>query len=350
MLKPDRKIRLDSKPGEIKSKYFVVVLSSERNLQLCRINSIAGFPETNNGQWAFLDIDIGNYLSFYFNGRIWDLYEVTSKTIPEEWHTKLALGQDRMDPIVLSDGEKWDAIGSGNKFIYFPFRLRLKKIRDTSYDTNIVFKPGFERLGINLIPRVGLRKTHFQLSTKDVVRFFDIQQTMEGRDLDLSSFVMCKRRSQHRVSKGRIPIGFEKGTVDEATHQEIYLQALLKKLLEAYVEDLDFGKYGGEFEFLSEQTVDGGESDIVVICKSNETSEFYIELKNAPMVSKGQLTTKGKEAQSQVTRYSNLINRKLTMRGIGGKNKNSDNCITVYKKDDLMILEVDAQTSLSLLC
>ena len=68
MIELIQKIDLTKKNRDkIKSKYFIVVLSNQKNLDLCRQNSIAGFPETDNGQWAYLDIDIGDYISFYFN-------------------------------------------------------------------------------------------------------------------------------------------------------------------------------------------------------------------------------------------------------------------------------------------
>ena len=101
------------------------------------------------------------------------------------------------------------------------------------------------------------------------------------------------------------------------------------------------------FEFLSEQTTDGGESDIVILCKSKEELEFYIELKNTLMIKKDKLTKKAQEAIDQVKRYHNILNKELTLRGIGGKNNNQDNSLRIYKTENILIFEIDADTKLS---
>jgi hypothetical protein len=69
-------IRIDELNNKLKSKFFIVVLSNEENLKKCVENDIAGFPETDNGVWAYLDINEGDYVSFYYNGRIFNLYKV----------------------------------------------------------------------------------------------------------------------------------------------------------------------------------------------------------------------------------------------------------------------------------
>lgn len=337
----------DKNRNKLKSKYFIIVLSTKRNLDLCRKNSIAGFPETDNGQWAFLDIDVGDYISFYFNGRVWDLYEVVDKIIPNQWLTKLARGNEELDPEPLNDDEKWDSIKTKNQFIYFPFRLKLKKIVGTSYDSNIVFKSGFERLGINLVPRVSLKKTHFQLSINDIKRYFNFDVSLKEKEFNIDSFVLCKKRSQHRSNQNN-SINFEENSIDEIIHQEIYLQSFVKKLLEAYIDKIKIVEKCDSYEFLSEQTTDGGESDIVILCRSNEELEFYIELKNTAMIKKDDLTKKAQEAKKQVLRYHNILNKELTLRGIGGKNKNNDNSLRIYKTENVFIFELDSNASLSI--
>ena len=229
MIELIQKIDLTKKDRDkIKSKYFIVVLSNQKNLDLCRQNSIAGFPETDNGQWAYLDIDIGDYISFYFNGRIWDLYEVVEKIIPNRWQNELAKGNEQLDPETLTNGEKWDSIRTNESCIYFPFRLKLKNLVETHYDANIVFKSGFERLGINLVPRVSLKKTHFQLSITDIKKYFNKEVPIKEKNFDIKSFILCKKRSQHRSNPDNA-FDFESNTMDEITHQEIYLQSFLKK-------------------------------------------------------------------------------------------------------------------------
>lgn len=347
MIELIQKIDLTKKDRDkIKSKYFIVVLSTQRNLNLCRQNSIAGFPETDNGQWAFLDINIGDYISFYFNGRVYDLYEVTEKQVPNRWRNKLAKGNEHLDPETLTNGEKWDSIKTNENFIYFPFRLKLNKIVETHYDSNIVFKSGFERLGINLVPRVSLKKTHFQLSIKDIKKYFNKEVPIKESDFDIKSFILCKKRSQYRTNQNNT-FDFENFIIDEITHKEIYLQAFLKKILESQISKINLVEYCENYEFLSEQTTDGGESDIVVLCKSKEELEFYIELKNTLMIKKDKLTKKAQEAIGQVKRYHNILNKELTLRGIGGKNSNQDNSLRIYKCENILIFEIDSNIKLS---
>jgi hypothetical protein len=339
--------------NKLKSKYFIVVLSNKRNLDLCRDKKIAGFPETNNGQWAFLDIDVGDYISFYYNGRIWDLYEVDSKFIPDQYLKKLARGDKDLDPEPLNDGKNWCSIEGGTQYIYFPFRLELKKKVETEFDSNIVFKNGFERLGINLVPRVSLKKTHFQLSIKDINRIFNNDISINKKEFTIDTFVKCKRRSQHRRDQ-KNSIRFKEKIIDEITHQEIYLQSFMKKLLETQINQIKIVEDCDCYEFLSEQTTDGGESDIVILCKSNnEEFEFYIELKNNSMIRQNDcLTARAKQAKDQVSNYRNILDEKLTLRGIGGKKGNNDKSLRIYKlesnTDNLFIFELDSNTPLSI--
>jgi len=66
------------------------------------------------------------------------------------------------------------------------------------------------------------------------------------------------------------------------------------------------------------------------------------------MIKKDGLTKKAKEAKNQVLRYHNILNKELTLRGIGGKNKNDDNSLRIYKTENVFIFELDSNTPLSI--
>ncbi|WP_449241992.1 hypothetical protein, partial [Desulfovibrio sp.] len=79
-------------PKSVHPGFFIIALSNEHNFNVCREHAIAGFPETDNGQWAYLDIDEGDYISFYFNGHLCDLFMVEKKYIHDRYLHETAYG------------------------------------------------------------------------------------------------------------------------------------------------------------------------------------------------------------------------------------------------------------------
>jgi hypothetical protein len=64
--------------GEMPS-YFLLSLSNRTNLDLCLKHSLAGFTNSANGFWTYLEIDEGDFVSFLHGARAWNLYQVRSK-------------------------------------------------------------------------------------------------------------------------------------------------------------------------------------------------------------------------------------------------------------------------------
>ena len=340
-------ITKDELTGIIKSKYFVIILSNEENLNKCLDNNIAGFPETDNGAWAYLDINEGDYLSFYYNGRIFNLYKVKKKFISGIFNKKRAIGSEEKDPAILPNGDKWSAIKTKKGNIYFPYRLDLDLIKESNFATSLIFKNGFERLGINLIPRVSFKKSHFQLSIKDITKNFNnIEISSGNRYFSIDDFQkVFSRVNQTTPSR-----------LKEITTKEIFLQTILKRILEASIEQ--YVKFLGivstsKLEFFSEQTVYGGEADLVIANSLKNIA--FIEVKNSNILTKKQDFTKiGKTAYNQIQKYKDIIepNNKDIYKIVAGKNNFEDKNIILkvnrYKDyRDFFIIEANAEYDLN---
>ncbi len=59
--------------------YFLISVSNRENLELCMKYALAGFTNSINGLWTFLDIDVGDYVSFLYGARVRNLYRVVEK-------------------------------------------------------------------------------------------------------------------------------------------------------------------------------------------------------------------------------------------------------------------------------
>lgn len=56
--------------------YFLVAISTRTNLDLCLRYSLAGFTGSGNGFWSFVDIREGDYISFLYDAKAFNLYQV----------------------------------------------------------------------------------------------------------------------------------------------------------------------------------------------------------------------------------------------------------------------------------
>ena len=331
--------------NKLKPKYFIIILSSEENLYKCINNKTAGFPETTNGKWAYLDINKGDFLSFYYNGRIFHLYRVNNKFIPYEFRNKIAIGNEEYDPVSLGNNEKWKAIPSKKGNVYFPYRLSLELLVETDFITSIIFKESFERFGINLVPRVSFKKSHFQLLINDIKKFFnDIKTEIFQNEsvVTFSDFIELAVKDNKNVSNLKIK---------DITDEEVFLQVLIKRVLESavdkYFEPL-FRKEVNDInalEFLSEQTVYGGEADIVIAYHSENIA--FIEVKNREILKiNGNYTNKGEEALKQIMTYRDIINpNKEIIRCVAGKReyKNEETVLRIIDKNGVYVIEVNTR-------
>src|SRR5277367_2613375 len=125
--------------------YFLISVSNRENLDLCIKYGLAGFLGGENGAWTFCEIQAGDYVSFLYGARVFNLYRVASR---EAIRNAEHIGP--WAPLKLRETSKPYS---------FPFRLHLELARTFSES---LIRPEFAYVGENLLLRGGYRKTHFQ--------------------------------------------------------------------------------------------------------------------------------------------------------------------------------------------
>lgn len=105
-------------------------------------HALAGFTDSTSGLWTFLDIEIGDHVSFLYGARAFNLYEVTRKVAYDE-----AASLPPWPPVKF------------RRLYHFPFRLELKQLRELKEP---LVRTEFAYVAENLLLRGGYRKTHFQ--------------------------------------------------------------------------------------------------------------------------------------------------------------------------------------------
>ncbi len=135
--------------------YFLVSISNRQNLNLCIEYGMAGFTNSINGLWTFFDIEVGDYISFLYGARAWNLYKVVEKAA-----YKNAEELPPWPPITFRSGRTYS----------FPFRLFLRQEREFSEP---MVRQEFSYVAENLLLRGGYRKTHFQA---DTITFYNVSE------------------------------------------------------------------------------------------------------------------------------------------------------------------------------
>jgi hypothetical protein len=125
--------------------YFLISVSTRENLDLCARYALAGFPSGENGAWTFCEIQIGDFVSFLYGAKAYNLYKVTDRQAFRE--------AESLPPWPLLTFRE-----TGRTYS-FPFRLSLQLIREF---TESLIRQEFSYVGENLLLRGGYRKTHFQ--------------------------------------------------------------------------------------------------------------------------------------------------------------------------------------------
>ena len=125
--------------------YFLISVSNKINLDLCIKYALAGFTNSINGLWTFMEIQEGDFVSFLYGARVFNLYKVIRK--------EAIKNADRLPP--------WPSVTfrMSGKTYYFPFRLYLNPLREF---VEPMVRPEFAYVAENLLLRGGYRKTHFQ--------------------------------------------------------------------------------------------------------------------------------------------------------------------------------------------
>ena len=227
------------------NNYFLISVSNRQNLTLCIKYAMAGFTNSINGLWTFLDISEGDYISFLYGARAKNLYRVIKKVA-----YKNAENLPPWPPVTFKM--------SGNTY-YFPFRLFLKQERE--FDEPMV-RPEFSYVAENLLLRGGYRKTHFQA---DTITFYNVSEMGkpfygETETINLESEVFEPKIVFKREFQ-RIPEKFY--------FKELILQSLIRRKIKSMVlsEILEHFKVEepvDDFEVLGEKALPEGFADIFI--------------------------------------------------------------------------------------
>lgn len=236
-------------------EYFLISVSNRRNLELCKKYALAGFTNSINGLWTFLDVDIGDFISFLYGARVHNLYRVERKEAYKD-----AENLPPWPPITFK---------TSKRTYYFPFRLCLKQER--VLDEPMV-RPEFAYVSENLLLRGGYRKTHFQA---DAVTFYNVSNMgtrFEGVNETLNI--------QGNVFQPKIVFRREMKSSEKFHFHELILQSLVRKkirneklkiILESFKVDIppDY------FEVLGEKALPEGFVDVFIKIKHPTGNNLY---------------------------------------------------------------------------
>jgi hypothetical protein len=190
-----------------KPSYFLIALSNKLNLELCVKYSLAGFPSSTNGLWAYSDIEEGDYISFLYGAKAYNLYRVERKEA-----LRNAQNLPPWDPIVFKNS---------GKTYYFPFRLTLAPIRKLE---ETLVRVEFAYVAENLLLRGGYRRTHFQAdqtTLSSVSQMGNIYEQVEKLNIEnYETFNPRFTKNKSLVSRPEVfPL------------QEVIIQALIRRYL-----------------------------------------------------------------------------------------------------------------------
>ncbi len=237
--------------------YFLISVSNKYNLEQCIKYGLAGFTNSINGLWTFLDIQEGDFISFLYGARVKNLYRVTKKMA-----FKNAENLPPWPPVTFKQ--------SGNTY-YFPFRLLLKPEREL--DEPMV-RAEFSYVAENLLLRGGYRKTHFQA---DTLTFYNVSEmgklfkgSIERINLDAPTFepkIVFRREQQN------IP---EKFYFHELILQSLVRRKLKRVILKDVLSYFNIRISVDEFEVLGEKALAEGFVDIFIKLKHPRGKNKYL--------------------------------------------------------------------------
>ncbi|MBI1739055.1 MAG: DUF91 domain-containing protein [Acidobacteria bacterium] len=149
--------------------YFLVSVSTAENLELCKKYALAGFPSGASGVWTFCEIQDGDFLSFLYGARAYNLYRVSKREAIRD--------ADKLPP--------WKPLTfkESGKTYFFPFRLQLQPVRIFAEP---LVRAEFSYVAENLLLRGGYRKTHFQADQTTLQSVSQMGTLSEGRPEPLS--------------------------------------------------------------------------------------------------------------------------------------------------------------------
>ncbi len=246
--------------------YFLISVSNKTNLKLCIKYAIAGFTNSINGLWTYSEIKEGDYISFLYGARVFNLYKVIMK--------KAFKNAENLPP--------WPSVyfSMSRRTYYFPFRLFLEPVRKLNEP---MIREEFAYVAENLLLRGGYRRTHFQadsITFYSVSRLGELYKDNDSLDkIDLSGF------------EEFIPKFCFKRTLEKQPEvfyfNELILQALVRHYLahndnlQKFFNDLGLTLNYKEFEVLGEKAFPEGHIDILIkdIHPKEKDRKIIIEIK-----------------------------------------------------------------------
>ncbi len=240
------------------TNYFLVSVSNRQNLELCMKYGSAGFTDSINGLWTFLDISVGDYISFLYGARVKNLYRVVKKVAYKNYKSL-----PPWPPVTFKM--------SGNTY-YFPFRLYLKPERILDEP---MIRAEFAYVAENLLLRGGYRKTHFQADSITFHNVSNMGERFEGslEDIEFNQDTFIPKIVFKRELQ-RVPEFFY--------FRELILQSLLRKKLGTYgflnhvIEYFDMENTPEDFEVLGEKALPEGYVDIFIKLRHPIAANKYI--------------------------------------------------------------------------
>ncbi|XRO74929.1 endonuclease NucS domain-containing protein [Methanocaldococcus sp. 28A] len=240
--------------------YYLIAVSNRENLEICKKELIAGFPSSKNGFWTYLEIKEGDYISFLYGAKIYNLYRVSKKIV----NGNIEDSKEPWGTIVFQSGKEYT----------FPFRLLLEQIRE--FEESLV-KPEFVYIAENLLLRGGYRKTHFQAdeTTLNVVS-------------KLGKMVNNKRFNHKWLKQSITPkITFNKKNVNPPfvyLFEELILHVLVKQymggnlngIFNEILNSFNINENYHDFEVLSEKALPSGHVDLLIKKKHPVERDYKI--------------------------------------------------------------------------
>lgn len=219
---------VDARPDRDRPAYFFVAVSTRENLELCREYGLAGFPSSQNGAWTFADIENGDFVSFVYGAKAYDLYEVVEKRA-----VRNATDLPPWPPLELTQGGTY----------HFPFRLELRPKRELKES---LVRSEFRYIAENLLLRGGYSRSHFQADTTT------LQQVSQMGEVDRRN----PRKREWEVDAGTPQWVRRRGGFDppvENKFKEEILHVLLRRRLSDPVKLAEFVEMTGYTEFLDRE-------------------------------------------------------------------------------------------------
>lgn len=240
-------------PSEIPSTtqspaYFLVSVSTRENLELCIRYALAGFPSSENGAWTFCEIEEGDFVSFLYGAKAYNLYRVAKR-------------EAIRDAEVLPPWKPLNFRETGRTYS-FPFRLYLDPVR---VFVESLVRPEFAYVAENLLLRGGHRKTHFQADQTTLQSVSEMGSRANASAVVLSlpahsSFIPRFTRNRELVRSPEI-CRFREPILQSAIRRRLMQESVLQTLFAG----LNFAmEKASALEILSEKALPQGHLDLLL--------------------------------------------------------------------------------------